>query len=283
MLYIEHFYKLELLRVWEWLRNKKLPQYFKHFSTGGLASSRTLKMPPCIGYVIPLVRVLLDARERGLKTFRYHVLGASQFHYLLVHSLFERHIYEAHGIRVEITCDSTIVFSKFALSYSLPVIDGATLSLHDISLRSGELFETTPCGMTNLVEFAENTQLVLGPYGIKPLEPEYRFIYRPGRERDTLSPLAYMYGILLYLNDFYVVEQWCREEVERLYGFFVANQEVVFLKEMSSVLGRINESGASVTKNERSLEMAKRIHHSLNMLTSLDWEYARFIVDRNLN
>ena len=92
-----------------------------------------------------------------------------------------------------------------------------------------------------------------------------------------------MYGILLYLNDFYVVEQWCREEVERLYGFFVANQEVVFLKEMSSVLGRINESGASVTKNERSLEMAKRIHHSLNMLTSLDWEYARVIVDRNLN
>ncbi len=283
VIYIEHFRTLELLRVWENLHRKELAGEFFNFGTGGLASSRKRKKPPCIDYVIPLIRALRDARARGLREFRYHVLGASQFQYLLAHSLFERHIREVHGIEVCITCDSTIVFSKFATSYAVPVVDLATSSLHDISLRSVDLNAITPCGMTNLAEFAYNTRVVLEPYGMKALAPEYGLIYRPGPEGDILTPLAYMYGLLLYINNFHVVERWCRSAVERLYPVFLEGRQDLFLTELAAVLSRITESVPTPRRIQTTADMARRILHSLHMLSNLDWDYAKFIVDRYLN
>ncbi len=283
VIYIEHFRTLELSRIWARLRNNGFPQNFVNFGTGGLASSRKRATPPCIAYVIPLTHTLRDARRQGLNEFRYHVLGASTFQQLFAHSLFERHVQQVHGIALQITCDSTIAFSKFAFSYAVPVIDLEYRNVHDISLKADNLNDRTPCGQTNITEFARNTRTVLSPYGIRPLEPEYRQIYKPGTERDGLTPIAYLYGVLLYTNNYYVIEHWCRMAVERLYPLYLAGETKAFVNNLADVLFRITESHPTPTVKKSAKQLAIRIVHSLDMLTHLDPDYGLFIVDRYLN
>lgn len=283
VIYIEHSRTLELSRVWCHLRNNGFPQKFLNFGTGGLASARKRAKPPCIDYVLPLVYTLLDVKQLGLTAFRYHVLGASSFQSLLAHKLFERHVQQVHGIALRITCDSTIAFSKFAFSYSLPVIDLECRNVHDISLRSEDLYDITLCGQTNITEFAKNTRTMLLPYGIQPLQPEYGEIYKPGRKRDGLTPTAYLFGLLLYINNYYVIEHWCRMAVERLYPLYLAGDTETFVNGMADVLFRITELPPTPAVRKSAKQLAIRIVHSLNMLIQLDPDYGLFIVDRYLN
>jgi len=286
MLYVEHFRTLELLRVWEKLHKKGYHECFDNFGTGGLASAGRLNAQPCVDYVIPMVRALHDARERGLTQFRYHVFGSSSLHYLLFHSLFEHHIQKVHGISVEITCDSTIIFSRFCRSYSLPVINLQTKNVHPIVLKSAELNEITPFGLTNLAAFVSLANALLMPYGIRELEPQYSTIYQPrkykGEYKDRLTKLAYTYGIFLYLNSFYVVEQWCREAVPDLYRLYELGKEVQFCERSTSLLIQISETPLTAKKYKNIQMMAKRILNSLRMLEKLDWDHSILIVDRFL-
>jgi len=285
VIHIEHFRTNQLLRVWERMHRKGLPGRFDNFGTGGLASAPRKKRPPCIDYVIPLVRALGDARARGLTTFRYHVLGASQFQYFLAHALFERHIQEVHGIDIHITCDSTIIFSKFARCLALPVVSLDGTRMEEISLKSGDLNSRTPSGKTNLALFAHHTRQILQPFGMAPLSPEYRQVFRPGTQgkRDSISPLAVTYSLLIYIHNFWIVERWCRVEVERLYPLLLSGREDTFLHEVQAVLLRISESPPTPRRRKNAADMAGRILHSLHMLSALDWGYAQFVVDTHLN
>lgn len=286
MLYVEHFRTLELIRVWEGLHKKGYHECFDNFGTGGLASAGRLNAQPCVDYVIPMVRALHDARERGLTRFRYHVFGSSSLHYLLFHSMFEHHIRKVHGMSVEITCDSTIIFSRFCRSYSLPVIDLQTKSLHPIVLKPAVLNEITPFGLTTLNAFVSLANALLMPYGIRELEPKYGTIYQPrkykGEYKDSLTKLAYTYGIFLYLNSFYVVEQWCREAVPHLYHLYELGKKEQFLDETTRLLVQISETPLTARKYKNIQMMATRIFNSLHMLTRLDWDYSIFVVDRFL-
>ncbi len=286
MMYVEHFRTLELIRVWKKLHQKGYHEFFEHFGTGGLASAGRLNAQPCVDYAIPMVRALHDARERGLTTFRYHVFGSSALHYLLLHSLLEHHIHKVHGISVEITCDSTIIFSRFCRSYSLPVVDLQTKNIHPILLKSATLNDVTPFGLTNLAAFVSLANALLTPYGIRDLEPKYSTIYQPrkykGEYKDSLTKLAYTYGIFLYLNSFCVVEQWSREAVPHLYRLYELGKEEQFLDETTRLLIQISETPLTAKKYQNIQMMATRILNSLHMLEKLDWDYSIFIVDRFL-
>lgn len=286
MLYVEHFRTLELIRVWEGLHKKGYHECFDNFGTGGLASAGRLNAQPCVDYVIPMVRALHDARERGLTRFRYHVFGSSSLHYLLFHSVFEHHIRKVHGISVEITCDSTIIFSRFCRSYSLPVVDLQTKNIHPILLKSATLNDVTPFGLTNLAAFVSLANTLLTPYGIRELEPKYSTIYQPrkykGEYKDSLTKLAYTYGIFLYMNSFYVVEQWCREAVPDLYRLYELGNVEQFCNGTTSLLVQISESPLTPTKYRNIQAMTTRILNSLRMLETLDWDHSILIVDRFL-
>jgi len=278
-IYIEHFRNLELIRVWEKLHQQDYHNSFNHFGTGGLASFARGRSQPCVDYAIPLVRALKDAKDRGITSFRYHVLGASQFTYFLIHSLFEHHIKMIHGIDVEITCDSTIIFSKFFRTYSLPVIDSDNQRLHEIVLHSDKLNNPTPSGETNLSEFVLSTENILVPYGFQPLEERYDTIYQPGKKRDQFTRLAYTYGMLLYLHNFYIVEQWCRDAVDDLYLLFLTKKEKEFCAATTDMLVRICGMPDTPYRHKNHQYMAKRIWNSLDMLTKLNWEYSVHVVD----
>jgi len=233
--------------------------------------------------LLPLVRALLDAKRRRLTAFRYHVLGASQFNCFLIHSLFEHHIKAVHNIDIEITCDSTIIFSRFACDHSLPVIDFETNRLHEIVLHSDTLNKLTPSGKTNLSEFVLSTENILVPYGFQGLEERYETIYQRGKEKDQFTRPAYTYGILLYLHNFYIVEQWCRNAVDGLHILFMAGKEKEFYTETTNMLVRISEQPDTPERHEKIQFMSKRIWNSLDMLTALNWEHSIHIVDWHLN
>jgi hypothetical protein len=111
MIYIHHFRTPKLFDMHnKFLFEDGLADGLLNFSTGGLASYLIkLSSPDYVMYTIPLVSILLYAKQKNIKKFRFHVLGASDWKDILYHRIFERHIKNVHDLDVEITFDSSTV------------------------------------------------------------------------------------------------------------------------------------------------------------------------------
>jgi hypothetical protein len=245
MIYIHHFRTPNLHEIYhDMLFKDDYADGIKNFSTGGLVSfSRVGKdIPPYIMYVIPMLEILHYAIEKGIKKFRFHVLGGSEWKEILGHKFFERHIKELFDIDVQITFDSSTFFKTLCLGrYTFnPTND---YEIKKMSIRPEELnFKAVHSNMmTKKERFCHLVNEAIEPFGMTNLDstkPLYecskcKIPFDSGfskiertcpncntLDKETLPRLTYTYGLFQLLHLFKKCEIWHKDFVDKNYSFY---------------------------------------------------------------
>ena len=286
-LYVHHFRTPKINNIYKDLLNK-YGEKFNNFATGGLVSfSRAGKIPPYIMYIVPLLRVLDHVLERGIKSFRFHVLGGSEWKEILGHKFLERHIKEVFDVDVQITYDSSTLFKTLCMGRYTFFPDHKQKRLSKLSIRSAlkDTYASTPGSdiiqnKTNEELFCQMINEVVVPHGMKALDvneiPLYDiennmvidFDMNHEPPKGKLNRLVYTYGMLHLLNIFKVVEEWSTEFVDQTYYRFLKPMEFdnELNKEVEHIMGMFN--GLENFKLSSVGFKSSTIHNTLELISS---------------
>jgi hypothetical protein len=278
MMYIHHFRTPQINKLFKKLLFEyELGDYFNSFATGGLVSfSKGCQgRPPCNMYIIPLTAIILHAKKRGLKKFRFHVLGDSDFKSVLFHKFVERHVKEIHDIEIEITFDSTAIMKTFMLGRYLYVPMYETKSIHKMYIRKDDLHMNWKDRGTVENYFYELSNNIADDYNFKKIGPINEPIYENGR----LTRILYAYGLCVMLQLYRLCENWCNDVVNDLYPLYKDGQTLNFDREIELNMQRINDGKLSRKLYSRS----SAVYKSLEMLEKLDIDYCDYLIDRYLS
>ena len=288
LIYIHHFRTPKINDIY----TKMLPLYgdkFCNFATGGLVSfARTGDVPPMIMYVIPLLKIVDHARKVGLKSFRFHVLGGSEWKEILGHKFLERHIKELFDIDVQITFDSSTLFKTLCMGRYTFNVNKETKRISKLSLRSNLKNSRSGVPKTNYITSKTNEEIfcdlvneAVVPYGMKALDLSETSLYdgyetpELGVTNEDLAPtgrlskIAYMYGMFQLLKVFRTVEDWSVEFVDETYEMFLHKEfqkDQVLLKKVEDIMVMFN-GGESVGKNIQLKTLS--IRNSLDLMTQM--------------
>ncbi len=274
MLYIHHFRTPNINRIWKrMLFDMDMAAPFKNFATGGLVSfANSSQTFPVVLYVVPLIHLITYAKTRGLKKFRFHCLGASEFKDQVMHKLFEMHVKKIYDIDLEITYDSSTIFRLMAHSRRIYIPDWDRTQLWKTSLRSVDLQRRFRDWGTIEEIFYRNVNKACKPHGIKEFVLGEDNLY----ENNRLTRVAYMYGIFYMLQLYKDVDDFAIEFAKEIYPIYESGDIKKFDYELEKVFIGFN----SARKSKRTTSRTTSIATSLDALTALDMDYADYLVDR---
>lgn len=271
MLYIHHFRTPQINRInKKLLFEEKLGDYFQNFATGGLVSfSKSSQIFPCILYIIPLIQILTRAKARGLKSFRFHALGASEFKDIVFHKLVELHIKKTLDIDIEITYDSSTLFKVLMMGRYVYVLDDN--KLWKMTLREDLLHNQWRKKGTDESVWYNLLENISKDYGFKILDSVNDPIYQD----HSMTRITYSYGIFQVLQTFNLVDKLSSELVKDIYGLYEAGQIVTFDDKIEKLMLDFNCGKTSKRIQTRTVS----IYNSLKALEELDLDYCDFLVN----
>ena len=278
IMYIHHFRTPQINKLFK----KLMFEYgfandFNSFSTGGLASfSKGCQgRPPCNMYVIPLIDTITLAKKRGLKKFRFHVLGDSDFKSILFHKFVEKHVKKVHDIEIEITFDSTAIMRTFMLGRYMYVPMYEDNSIWKMFIRTHDLHMKWKNKGTVESYFYELVNNIAVEYNFKHISPKNEPMYENGR----LTRIIYAYGLCAMIKLYNLCENWCEIIATRLYPLYESGQTFEFDKKIEIYMKKLNNGKLSRKLYSRT----SAVYKSLDMLTSLDVDYCNYLVERYLS
>jgi len=280
MLYIHHFRTPSLYNTWEkFLWEENLADGYKNFATGGLVANMATDMTiPCIIYAIPLSEILRYAISKGLKEFNFHVLGGANFIDVFYHKLFSYHILKTHGVKVNISYDSSAIFKALAIGRFVPVFkeDGVLIKMDlrsnstHLRFQDGHTVEEMVYKLVN--EIADN-------YGFKRLNPKDDPIYQEASEPGklpTFSRSVHMYLICYMLRIYRYLELISDEYVKEIYPLYEQGKQMDFDKKCYDLAKRFNQ-GKNTRKQKAKIAS---LFKSLQILTDMDREYNKHLIHK---
>lgn len=285
--YIHHFRTPRINKSWnKMLFEDGMADPFKNFATGGLVSfAGGAQRCPVILYTIPLVSILLYAKKRGLKRFRFHVLGGSEWKDIVFHKLAEYHIKKVHDIDIEITYDSSSIFKLLALGRYIFVSDKKG-KLWKMSIRSDSLHMMHGRDSSNEEIFYRCLNEATVPYGMRKLEPEIDPIYVDGDIKDIdkfaeektgrMTRLSYMYGIFHMLKLFRDTDHYSKLIAEKIYPIYESGD----INSFDKVIYRIMQNLNSGRKSRRLDNRCGSIYRSLKEIEELDLDRMNWYVNQ---
>jgi hypothetical protein len=174
---------------------------------------------PVFSYAIPLARLLIYARQRGLVALPFHVLGESQPEDVLIHAIVERYVRETHGIDLTITHDSSNIF-KNVKSRVLEIPDVSMRTIRKVGLHSGRMGFKDPGHASRRTEFYNAANSALAPFGLGPFSNDTHPLY-DGRK---ITRMGYFLPLTVGLWTYDLVNRWLDEDADRLYPALRAHQ-----------------------------------------------------------
>jgi len=267
MIYIHHFRTPSIKKVYDKLLNEGYADGFQHFATGGLVSfSKSSSTTPIILYSIPLIDVILHAKKVGMKKFKWHCLGGSEFKDILFHKLAEIHIKKIHDIDVEITYDSSTIFKTLAMSRYI-YVPLENESIWKMSIRSDNIH--MPWKQKGTVEEYFYTLLneVADKYGFKSLNSKDNPIYN---NEGKLSRVSYMYGIIHQLQMFNICDKWCKDTAKDIYSEYVTGQTKNFAGQFDNKIEKTMFNFNNGITSNRLSARTPSVYKSLEFLRNLD-------------
>lgn len=278
MLYIHHFRTPKINELYKKMMFElNLSDNFTNFATGGLvAFSRSgVGNPPCVMYVVPLVSILTKAIERGLKKFRFHVLGATEFKDILFHKFIEHHVKKLYDIELEITYDSSTIFKTLMMGRYLYVPDPIDYTIWKMSLRSDALHMDFRNRGTAEDYFYTLLNEMSESYGFKNLSQKNEPIYEIIDGKQRITRIMYTYGIFFILKLFNLCGIWCSDIVSKLYPLYESGQIYEFDNSIEKQLFKFNNGKMTKVIKSRT----STFYNSLKMLENLDLEYCDHLID----
>jgi len=273
MIYIHHFRTPSLYDSWsKFLWEEHLADGFKNFATGGLVANMSTDLTiPVIIYSIPLSEILKYAISKNMTSFNFHVLGGANYIDVFYHKLFSYHIQKVHGIKVNITYDSSAIFKALAIGRFVPVFkDDGNLTKMDI--RSNGLHLRFENMMTREDKVYQLLNDIATHYNFKTLTLQADPIY----DNNTFSRSIHMYLILYMLRSYRHLESMCEKFVEEIYPLYEQNKQEEFDEKCYELAKKFNQGKNTRKQKAKIASIAK----SLEVLTKMDRDYNRHLIHK---
>ena len=276
IIYIHHFRTPKLWDIYtKILRNNDLYSRFELFGTGGIvANSSGDSEIPCIIYVLPLIPLLNETIKHKRTKLDFHVLGGATYRDLFFYELFRLHVKKVHNIDLNITYDSSSLFKGLMIGRYFSVIDGDRIRKVDI--RNGNLNKRFKDDM-KIIDVCRNVcDLLSDKYGFKKLTIE-NSIY--DQKTGTFYESIKVY-LMLYMLEFYLeIENLMKEKSELIYPIYESGDLENFVFRSEQITRDINQGKISRKQISKSNSIVK----SLDILTNLDEEYCKYVVQKFLS
>lgn len=271
IIYIHHFRSPALYDTWMKFLDEGLADGYNYFGTGGIvASMSTDTKIPIIIYAVPLTSILNYALKKGIKEFKFHVLGGANFRDVFCHKLFEHHVKVVHDIDLTITYDSSAIFKGLAIGRYVQVLDSHG-NIMKMDLRSSALpMRFMDQNITNEDNVYRICNDLAEKYGLTKLNKVDHPIYCP--TTGTLNRIVHMYLICHIFKMYRTVEQMSEDMVQKVYPIWQSDPGE-FNKQCTDFTAKLNQG-----KRSAKLKAKSALWTSLDFLTKLDEEKARDIV-----
>lgn len=275
VIYIHHFRTPRLWDIYtKILRDNDLYSKFQHFGTGGIvANSSGDSDIPCIIYALPLIPLLNETIKHKRTSLNFHVLGGATYRDLLFYSMFKIHVKKVHNIDLNITYDSSGLFKGLMIGRYISVLDDKKIKKVDLR---------TDC--LNM-RFKEDLKIIdITRKVVHDLSDKYHFkkipmteIYNPAT--GTFHEEIKVY-LMLFMLEFYLeIETLVDVESRRIYPIYESGDLEMYNREAEQITRNLNQGKISRKQKSKS----NSIIRTLDMLTSLDEDYCKYIVNRFLS
>jgi len=280
MIYIHHFRTPSLYKTWtKFLFDENLGEGYTYYGTGGivanLASDLTI---PVIIYTVPLSSVLRYVKSKNMTHFKFHILGGANFSDVFYHKLFTYHIKKKHNIDVDITYDSSAIFKGLAMGRFISVLkeDG---NLVKMDLRSRGLhMQFDQCTIEDKVYSILNR--LARKYNFKELdrttEPIYEKSPRGNSDTSTFTRSIHMYLMAELLEVYRNIEILSESFVQEVYPLYESGAIIEFDHKCMLFTRALNQGKSSKKQKAKTYSLYK----SLNLLSNLDEDYNKHLVDK---
>jgi len=275
MIYIHHFRTPKLWDIYtKIMRENDMFKEFKHHGTGGIVANMASDTQiPCIIYVIPMIPLINEALKHGRDTLHFHILGGANFRDILFYELFRLHLLKKHAIEVEISYDSSGLFKGLMVGRYISVLDDGVI--RKLDLRTKKLNLRFLNGEKRIDRYKRALYELSERYGFKDIRNID--IYNP--DTGTFYDEMRVYSMLHMLNQFADIQTMAREKAESIYPLYEDGLIEEFIREVEMITRNLN--GGKISRKQRAKSVS--IVKSLDMLTSLDETFCKYIVDKVLS
>ena len=288
IIYIHHF---RTPKVWEIysriMKENDLFGKFKYHGTGGIVANQSSDTEiPCIIYTIPLIPLLNNAIAHKWDTLNFHVLGGSTFRDILFYELFKIHIKKIHGVDVNITFDSSGIFKGLMVArwaYVLDIRDNIFRAIRKLDLRTEKLEQRSFDGQRSTLHvFRDALNAMASEYGFKniPVDPIY------SSDTGTFLEEIRIYSFFYVLHFFALVQEEMKKIAEKIYPVYSNNSasfsELLDLNTFGGILEQTTVGINQERKTKKQTAKSNSIVKSMEMLTNLDEDYCKYLVDKVL-
>lgn len=276
IIYVHHFRTPQLWRIYtKIMREYDMFDSFQYHATGGIVANMASDMSiPCIIYVLPLIPLLNEAKKAGRKYLNFHILGGANFRDVMFYELFMEAVKKKHDIDLNITYDSSGIYKQVMVARFIYVKDENGY-YSKMSIKSDQLHLNNFGSMT--VE--QKLQMVLNNFAkrwnFKPITMDG--VYDPAR--DTFWEDIKLYTMLYTLDLYHNVQVDVRKFVKDNYHLYDSHNYEDFYHQCLEITRVINQGKLTKKQKIKTHSIAK----SLDMLTDLDEEFCKYIVDKYLS
>jgi hypothetical protein len=275
VIYIHHFRTPKLWDIYtRILRENDLFSRFELFGTGGIvANSAGDTGIPCIIYVLPLIPLLNEAIKHNRTRLDFHVLGGATYRDLLFYEMFKLHVKKVHNIELNITYDSSGLFKGLMIGRYFSTIDNGIIK--KVAIRSENLNKWFKDGLTYSDVCFKLMNELADKYHFKQISKKE--IYDPATGTFYEDIKVYL---MLYMLEFYLeIETTMKQKAEEIYPLYESGDIENYNNKSEQITRNINDGKISRKQISKSNSIVK----SLDMLTNLDEDYCKHIVNKFLS
>lgn len=275
IIYIHHFRTPKLWDIYSRIMNNgDMFNYFDHHATGGIVANMTSDMDiPCIIYVIPLIPLINQALKYKRTTLDFHILGGANFRDILFYELFRLHVMKKHNLDLNITYDSSGLFKGLMVGRYIPVYDEGVV--RKVDLRTECLDKRYRNEITTKDIYKRVLDDMSDQFGFKRLKVDEVYSEKTG----TFLEENRIYSLLYMLNVFSQVQTSMKDEAAEMYKWYESGEIELFNDRAEDLTRNLNNG--KITKKQKA--KSSSIVRSLDMLTELDEEYCKYIVNKFLS
>jgi len=276
VVYIHHFRTPALWEIYtKILRDNDFYQYFNRFSTGGIvANSAGDSEIPCIIYVLPLIPLLNETIKHKRNKLDFHVLGGATFRDIFFYELFKLHVKNIHNIELNITYDSSGLFKGLMIGRYFCCLDEG--KVRKVDIRSNNLNKRFKNDI-KIIDVCKNViNLLSEKYGFKKIlinDNIYNSV------TGTFFEEIKIYLMLFMLEFYQEVEVSMKEKCENIYPMYLSKDIESFNLSSEQITRDLNQGKIS----RKQISKSNSIYRSLDMLTNLDEDYCKHIVNKFLS
>ncbi len=277
IIYVHHFRTPELWRIYTKIMNDNdMFGHFQHHATGGIvANMASDSIIPCIIYIIPLIPLLNQAIKHNRNYLNFHILGGANYRDIMFYELFKIHVKKIHNIELNITYDSSQLFKGLMVGRTIFAFEDNII--RKMNIRTEYLDKRlTNDGKTTIQVYQKMISEMSSKYNFKQINiNDSIYCDKSGTFFEDVRSYSLMYMLYMYSE----VQTYLHQQAHEIYPLFESNNLVEFNSKCQQVTQNINNG--KITKKQKS--KASSIIKSLEMLTELDEDYCKHIVDKFLS